>query len=37
MVLVLHGGEIARIAGAMPLQRLLDWARQHLGSGTVAA
>jgi thioredoxin 2 len=37
MVLVLHGGEIARIAGAMPLQRLLDWTRQHLGSGTVAA
>ncbi len=30
LMLMQHGREIARIAGAMPLQRLLAWTRQHL-------
>jgi len=31
LVLVQHGKEIARSAGAMPLPQLLAWARQHAG------
>ncbi|HXZ00513.1 MAG TPA: thioredoxin TrxC [Stellaceae bacterium] len=30
LMLMRHGKEIARTAGAMPLQRLLAWTRQHL-------
>lgn len=30
LMLMQHGREIARIAGAIPLQRLLAWARPHL-------
>ena len=29
-VLILHGREIARTAGAMPLQPFLTWAKQHV-------
>jgi thioredoxin 2 len=31
LLLVQHGKEIARSAGAMPLPELLAWARQHAG------
>jgi thioredoxin 2 len=30
LVLIGHDREIARIAGAMPLEQLMAWARQHL-------
>jgi thioredoxin 2 len=32
LVLVHHGREVARTAGAMPLARLLEWARQAAGA-----
>jgi thioredoxin 2 len=31
LMLIRHGGEIARTAGAMPLGRLVDWTRAALG------
>jgi thioredoxin 2 len=31
LLLVRHGEEIARIAGAMPLEQLVAWTRQHVG------
>jgi thioredoxin 2 len=34
LVLVRHGREIARTAGAMPLQQLLAWVQQHLAVAT---
>jgi thioredoxin 2 len=30
LALFLHGRELARQAGAMPLQAIVQWARQHL-------
>jgi thioredoxin 2 len=36
LVLVQHGREIARTAGAMPLQQLLAWVQQHLATATAA-
>jgi thioredoxin 2 len=35
LVLVHHGREIARTAGAMPLQQLLAWVQQHLATAKV--
>ena len=34
LVMIRHGREIARTAGAMPLPQLLSWARQHAGLAT---
>jgi thioredoxin 2 len=30
LLLIRHGREIARVAGAMPLEQLLAWTRQHV-------
>jgi hypothetical protein len=36
MVLIRRGREIARIAGAMPLDQLVAWARQHIDEAAAA-
>ncbi len=33
LALFLHGRELARQAGAMPLQGIMQWAERHLGRG----
>jgi thioredoxin 2 len=37
LMLVHHGREVARTAGAMPLPPLLEWARQHAPAATAGS